>query len=127
MIKINNIEFDFDSFDADQVEKGQKEFEKVARKLENPPKNLKTRAEFIRYTVKCVGDFFNTILGKDAAKKIFKDKANFKVAMEAFVEFKEELEKQERDLGAYMKNKLGKYSPNRIERRKNNFNKNKRR
>lgn len=127
MIKINNIEFDFDSFDADQVEKGQKEFEKVARKLENPPKNLKTRAEFIRYTVKCVGDFFNTILGKDAAKKIFKDKANFKVAMEAFVEFKEELEKQERDLGAYTKNKLGKYSPNRIERRKNNFNKNKRR
>ena len=89
MIKINNIEFDFDSFDADQVEKGQKEFEKVARKLENPPKNLKTRAEFIRYTVKCVGDFFNTILGKDAAKKIFKDKANFKVAMESFVEFKE--------------------------------------
>lgn len=127
MIKINNIEFDFDSFDADQVEKGQKEFEKVARKLENPPKNLKTRAEFIRYTVKCVGDFFNTILGKDAAKKIFKDKANFKVAMEAFVEFKEELEKQERDLGTYMKNKLGKYSPNRVERRKNNFNKNKRR
>lgn len=127
MIKINNIEFDFDSFDADQVEKGQKEFEKVARKLENPPKNLKTRAEFIRYTVKCVGDFFNTILGKDAAKKIFKDKANFKVAMEAFVEFKEELEKQERDLGVYMKNKLGKYSPNRLERRKNNFNKNKRR
>ncbi|MFR1316584.1 MAG: DUF6673 family protein [Clostridium perfringens] len=127
MIKINNIEFDFDSFDADQVEKGQKEFEKVARKLENPPKNLKTRAEFIRYTVKCVGDFFNTILGKDAAKKIFKDKANFKVAMEAFVEFKEELEKQERDLGVYMKNKLGKYSPNRLKRRKNNFNKNKRR
>lgn len=127
MIKINNIEFDFDSFDADQVEKGQKEFEKVARKLENPPKNLKTRAEFIRYTVKCVGDFFNTILGKDAAKKIFKDKANFKVAMEAFVEFKEELEKQERDLGVYMENKLGKYSPNRLERRKNNFNKNKRR
>ncbi|MDK0675324.1 hypothetical protein P5E99_15450 [Clostridium perfringens] len=127
MIKINNIEFDFDSFDADQVEKGQKEFEKVARKLENPPKNLKTRAEFIRYTVKCVGDFFNTILGKDAAKKIFKDKANFKVAMEAFVEFKEELEKQERELGVYMKNKLGKYSPNRVERRKNNFNKNKRR
>ncbi|XZH43579.1 DUF6673 family protein (plasmid) [Clostridium perfringens] len=127
MIKINNIEFDFDSFDADQVEKGQKEFERVARKLENPPKNLKTRAEFIRYTVKCVGDFFNTILGKDAAKKIFKDKANFKVAMKAFVEFKEELEKQERDLGAYMKNKLGKYSPNRVERRKNNFNKNKRR
>lgn len=127
MIKINNIEFDFDSFDADQVEKGQKEFERVARKLENPPKNLKTRAEFIRYTVKCVGDFFNTILGKDAAKKIFKDKANFKVAMEAFVQFKEELEKQERDLGVYMKNKLGKYSPNRLERRKNNFNKNKRR
>ena len=47
--------------------------------------------------------------------------------MEAFVEFKEELEKQERELGAYMKNKLGKYSPNRLERRKNNFNKNKRR
>ncbi|HAT4350186.1 TPA: hypothetical protein I9146_002943 [Clostridium perfringens] len=127
MIKINGVEFEYDSFDADEVEKGLNEFEKVTRKLENPPKNLKTRAEFIRYTVKCVGDFFNTILGKDAAKKIFKDKANFKVAMKAFVKFKEELEKQERDLGAYMKNKLGKYSPNRVERRKNNFNKNKRR
>lgn len=127
MIKINGVEFEFDSFDADGVEKGEKEFVKVARKLENPPKNLKTRAEFIRYTVKCVGDFFNTILGKDAAKKIFKDKVNFKEAMQAFVQFREELEKQEREFGKYMESNLGKYSPNRLERRKNNFNKNKRR
>lgn len=127
MIKINGVEFEYDSFDADEVEKGLNEFEKVTRKLENPPKNLKTRAEFIRYTVKCVGDFFNTILGKDAAKKIFKDKANFKVAVKAFVEMKEEMVKQDIELKEYMENELGKYSPNRLERRKNNFNKNKRR
>lgn len=127
MIKINGVEFKFDSFDAEEVEKGEKEFEKVARKLENPPKNLKTRAELIRYTVKCVGDFFDTIFGKDAAKKIFKDKVNFKEAMQAFVQFREELEKQEREFGEYMESNLGKYSPNRLERRKNNFNKNKRR
>ena len=126
MIKINNIEFDFDSFDAHQVEKGQKEFEKVARLLENPPKNINNRAESIRYTVKVISDFFNNVLGKDAAKKIFKGKVNFKLAMESFVEFREELERQERELDTQMKNKISKYSPNRIERRKNNHNKNKR-
>lgn len=127
MIKINGVEFEYDSFDADEVGKGLNEFEKVTRKLENPPKNLKTRAEFIRYTVKCVGDFLNAVLGEDAAEKVFKGKANFRIAMKAFVEMKEEMVKQDIELEKYMENKLGKYSPNRFERRKNNFNKNKRR
>lgn len=125
MIKINNIEFEFDSFDADEVEKGQKEFEKVAKLLENPPKNVNNRAGLIRYTVKVISDFFNNVLEKDAAKKIFKDKANFKLAMDSFVEFREELEKQDLELDNHMKNKLSKYSPNRVERRKNNYNKKK--
>lgn len=127
MIKINEVEFDFDPFDADEVEKGEKELEKVARKLENPPKNLKGKSEIIRYTVKCVGDFFNVVLGEDAAEKVFKGKANFRVAMKAFIEMQEEMVKQDLEFEKYMENKLVKYSPNRLERRKNNFNKNKRR
>lgn len=127
MIKINGVEFDFDPFDADEVEKGEKELEKVARKLESPPKNLKSKSEFIRYTVKCVGNFLNYVLGEGAAEKVFKGKANFRVAMKAFVEMKEEMVKQDIELKEYMENELGKYSPNRLERRKNNFNKNKKR
>ncbi|MDM0868835.1 hypothetical protein QTI59_15480 [Clostridium perfringens] len=127
MIKINGVEFDFDPFDADEVEKGEKELEKVARKLENPPKNLKGKSEIIRYTVKCVGDFLNVVLGEDAAEKVFKGKSNFRVAMKAFIEMQEEMVKQDLEFEKYMENKLVKYSPNRVERRKNNFNKNKRR
>lgn len=122
MIKINGIEFEFDAFDADDVEKAKKEMNKVVVSLENPPKNL-DRVGAIKYTVKNVGDCFNNLFGADSAKKIFKGKTNMKLALKAFEDLTVGIQAQDREFEKEMEETTQKYSPNRAARR-NNKNKN---
>lgn len=118
MIKINGIEFEFDAFDADDVERAKKEMNKVVFSLENPPKNL-DRVGVIKYTVKNVGDCFNNLFGADSAQKIFKGKTNMKLALKAFEDLTVGIQAQDREFEKEMEETTQKYSPNRASRRNN--------
>lgn len=122
MIKINGIEFEFDAYDLEDVEKAQKEMNKVVAALKNPPRNF-NRIEGIKYTVKIVSDCLDNIFGKGSAEKVFKGKTNMKLALKAFEEITIGMQEQDSEFKKEIEATREKYSPNRAERRNNRYNK----
>ncbi|EIF6155417.1 hypothetical protein QDR07_13030 [Clostridium perfringens] len=122
MIKINGIKFEFDAYDLEDVEKAQKEMNKVVAALKNPPRNF-NRIEGIKYTVKIVSDCLDNIFGKGSAEKVFKGKTNMKLALKAFEEITIGMQEQDSEFKKEIEATREKYSPNRAERRNNRYNK----
>lgn len=122
MIKINGVEFKFDAYDLEDVEKAQKEMNKVVAALKNPPRNF-NRIEGIKYTVKIVSDCLDNIFGKGSAEKVFKGKTNMKLALKAFEEITIGMQEQDSEFKKEIEATREKYSPNRAERRNNRYNK----
>lgn len=125
MIKINGIKFEFDAYDLEDVEKAQKEMNKVVAALKNPPRNF-NRIEGIKYTVKIVSDCLDNIFGKGSAEKVFKGKTNMKLALKAFEEITIGMQEQDSEFKKEIEATREKYSPNRAERRNRYNKKNKR-
>lgn len=124
MIKINGIEFEFDAFDADEVEKANKEVNEVLFAFKNTPKNL-DRVGIIKYTVKNIGECFDNIFGAASSEKIFKGKTNMKLAFKAFEDLTVGIQAQDKEFEKEMEETAKKYSPNRAARRNNKpYNKN---
>ncbi|EGT3613176.1 hypothetical protein E5N06_07440 [Clostridium perfringens] len=121
-MKINGIEFEFDAYDLEDVEKAQKEMNKVVAALKNPPRNF-NRIEGIKYTVKIVSDCLDNIFGKGSAEKVFKGKTNMKLALKAFEEITIGMQEQDSEFKKEIEATREKYSPNRAERRNNRSNK----
>lgn len=121
-MKINGVEFKFDAYDLEDVEKAQKEMNKVVAALKNPPRNF-NRIEGIKYTVKIVSDCLDNIFGKGSAEKVFKGKTNMKLALKAFEEITIGMQEQDSEFKKEIEATREKYSPNRAERRNNRYNK----
>lgn len=121
-MKINGVEFKFDAYDLEDVEKAQKEMNKVVVALKNPPRNF-NRIEGIKYTVKIVSDCLDNIFGKGSAEKVFKGKTNMKLALKAFEEITIGMQEQDSEFKKEIEATREKYSPNRAERRNNRYNK----
>lgn len=121
-MKINGVEFEFDAYDLEDVEKAQKEMNKVVAALKNPPRNF-NRIEGIKYTVKIVSDCLDNIFGKGSAEKVFKGKTNMKLALKAFEEITIGMQEQDSEFKKEIEATREKYSPNRAERRNNRYNK----
>ncbi|MGU8438969.1 DUF6673 family protein [Clostridium perfringens] len=121
-MKINGVEFKFDAYDLEDVEKAQKEMNKVVAALKNPPRNF-NRIEGIKYTVKIVSDCLDNIFGKCSAEKVFKGKTNMKLALKAFEEITIGMQEQDSEFKKEIEATREKYSPNRAERRNNRYNK----
>ncbi|EOU1110480.1 DUF6673 family protein [Clostridium perfringens] len=121
-MKINGVEFKFDAYDLEDVEKAQKEMNKVVAALKNPPRNF-NRIEGIKYTVKIVSDCLDNIFGKGSAEKVFKGKTNMKLALRAFEEITIGMQEQDSEFKKEIEVTREKYSPNRAERRNNRYNK----
>lgn len=121
-MKINGVEFKFDAYDLEDIEKAQKEMNKVVAAFENPPKKF-NRIEGIKYTVKVVGDCLDNIFGKGSAEKVFKGKTNMKLALKAFEEITIGMQEQDSEFKKEIEATREKYSPNRVERRNNRYNK----
>lgn len=120
-MKINGVEFKFDAYDLEDVEKAQKEMNKVVAALKNPPRNF-NRIEGIKYTVKIVSDCLDNIFGKGSAEKVFKGKTNMKLALKAFEEITIGMQEQDSEFKKEIEATREKYSPNRAERRNNRYN-----
>lgn len=113
-MNVLGVELELDLFDADQLEKYEKECKIVADRIREKGQYAgKSTADSIRFQCKVVNDFFDTMFGHGTAEKIFRGKSNIKDHMEAFGIVTKEAENS----NAEFMQVLDKYTPNRAERR----------
>lgn len=117
IIKINNVELEFDFTDADDLERFENAVEKAQKDFESISTIGKKASETIRESCKCIFDCFNTIFGDGTDKKIFGNKTNFNVCMQAFKDLVDAKFAQENQFANEINELEKKYSPNRATRR----------
>ena len=113
-MKINNVELkDIDIYDLEVAETWEK-IKNETVSLEDEVKGLST-VEKIRFQCNFVFNAFNSLFGPGTDKKVFGDRVNLIVCLDAFQELANTLDKSA--------SRIEKYSPNRLERRNTNRNK----
>ena len=113
-MKINNVELkDIDIYDLEVAETWEK-IKNEAVSLEDEVKGL-SAVESIRFQCNFVFDAFNKLFGPGTDKKVFGDRVNLIVCLDAFQELANNLDKSA--------SRIEKYSSNRLERRNTNRNK----
>ena len=108
---INGVELeDIDIYDLEVAEK----YEKVLENINKPQKveGLKTSA-VIRKQCEAIFNIFNELFGEGTDKKVFGDRVNLKICLEAFASLVNQINSQKEELD----NIVSKYSPNRAQRR----------
>lgn len=109
-MKINNVELkDIDIYDLEVAETWEK-IKNEAVSLEDEVKGLSS-VESIRFQCNFVFRAFNSLFGPGADKKVFGDRVNLIVCLDAFQELANNLDKSA--------SRIEKYAPNRLERRNN--------
>ena len=116
---IRGIEVNFNFLDADDVEKFEREAEKVKKECEIKGKQQMTYSQIIREECRVIDTFFNNVFGQGIADKIFKGKNNLEEHIKAFEDIVNEKVEQQRRL----QNTYNRYQPNREQRRHNKGNK----
>lgn len=113
--KINNVELEYNSLDADTVEKAEDALERVKNRCAEigADKSLKL-SQGIREICKEVFECFNMIFGDGTDKKIFGDTCDLGKAMDAFGQLAQQIVSSQRQS---MTNLTTKYAPNREARR----------
>lgn len=93
-MKINNVELkDIDLLDADTMEDIENAISNVMEDMEES-KSKEVMSEIIRIQCTAIMDCFNAIFGEGTDKKLFGDKTNLRVCLNAFKELQVIIEKQ---------------------------------
>lgn len=123
-MKILDKEIDFDFFDAEQMEKYEKEAEIAQKELNSLDINKMKQSEFINKTCETIEKCFDNVFGEGTSKKIFEDKRNFRLCVKAFKDLvkakKEqvnEVDAEIKDFQKELKEINAEYKPNRATRR----------
>lgn len=120
-MKIREIEVKFDFLDADDMEKFEKEAEKVKNKCKETKAEEMSYSEAIKKECKIINEFFDNVFGNGISEKIFKGKNNLTEHIKAFEDIVNEKILQQKQLNSTFE----RYQPNREQRRYNQFNKRK--
>ena len=112
-MKIKNTEIDFDLFDADNVEKFEKEAQKVKEKCEKYGKENKSYSQAIREECQIIEEFLDNVFDNGISEKIFEGKKNLLEHINVFQDIVNEKLKKQNDLN----NTFNRYMPNREQRR----------
>lgn len=109
---INGVELeDIDIYDLEVAENYEKALKIVNESSSKD--NSKSLSDGIRFQCNLIFDFFNTVFGEGADKKIFGNKVNLMTCIKAFEEIVLKMNEQKKEI-----EKLSnKYSPNRAARR----------
>jgi hypothetical protein len=111
-MKINNVELqDIDILDLEVAEKWEKAIKDI-QTIGEETKNMGL-ADGIRTQCNAIFGVFNGIFGEGTDKKVFGDKVNLMICLNAF----EELVKYTQSQNAEIEKFASKYSPNRANRR----------
>lgn len=123
-MKILDKEIDFDFFDAEQMERYEKESEIVQKELNSLDINKMKMSEFINKTCQTIEKCFDNVFGEGTSKKIFEEKRNFRLCVKAFKDLvkakKEQVNEIDNDIEDFQKELQeinAEYKPNRATRR----------
>lgn len=101
-MKILNVEIgELDIFDLEVAE----QYEKGLAEIQNKDYNLETLSEIIKAQCTDVMNLFNELFGEGTDKKIFGNKTNLKLCLQAFEELVENVNKQGEELSNSVVNK----------------------
>lgn len=131
MIKLNGIELELDIMDLETSEKIDNELAK-ALEVSNKIKKGVGRTSAIKMQCNAVFECIDNIFGEGTHKKVFGNKVNLRECLRVFAELISEINRLDNEEGKAFTEMIGKYSPNRAQRRnkkksKNNKNYNKNR
>lgn len=123
-MKILDKEIDFDFFDAEQMERYEKESEIAQKELNSIDINKMKQSEFINKTCETIEKCFDNVFGEGTSKKIFEEKRNFRLCIKAFKDLvkakKEQVNEIDNDIKDFQKELQeinAEYKPNRATRR----------
>ena len=123
-MKILDKEIDFDFFDAEQMERYEKESEIAQKELSNINLNKMKQSEFINKVCETIEKCFDNVFGEDTSKKLFEEKRNFRLCVKAFKDLvkakKEqvnEIDSEIKDFQKELQEIDTEYKPNRATRR----------
>ena len=112
-MKIRGIEVNFNFLDADDVEKFEKEAERVKQESERRKKEKMSYSQAIREECEVINNFFDNVFRQGISLKMFNGKNNLEEHIKAFEDIVKEKLEQQRGL----QNISERYQPNRAERR----------
>ena len=123
-MKILDKEIEFDFFDAEQMEKYEKESEIAQRELNSIDINKMKMSEIINKTCSIIENCFDNVFGEGVSNKIFEGKKNFRLCVIAFKDLvkakKEQTNTIDDDIKDFQKELQEidlEYKPNRATRR----------
>lgn len=123
-MKILNKEIDFDFFDAQQMEKYEKEADIAKNELSKIDLNKMKQSEFINKVCEIIEKCFENVFGEGTSEKLFEGKRNFRLCVKAFSDLvkarKEqvsEIDNEVKDFQKELQEMNGEYKPNRAMRR----------
>ena len=123
-MKILDQEIEFDFFDAEQMERYEKESEIAQRELNSIDINKMKQSEFINKTCETIEKCFDNVFGEGTSEKIFEEKRNFRLCVKAFKDLvkakKEQVNEIDNDIKDFQKELQeinAEYKPNRATRR----------
>lgn len=112
-MKIKNVEVDFDFLDADDIERLEKETERVKKECDLKEKQEMPMSQIIKEECKIINTFFDNVFGKGTSDKIFGNKMNLAEHIKAFEDIMKEKIEQVKEL----QSSFERYKPNREQRR----------
>lgn len=114
MIKINDVELQFDVMDADHLEK----YEAALLEVKNTKlADGLTASQRIKEQCKIVKNFFDKVCGPQTSEKIFGDSHNYRTHYEAFESFVMQANAEAEAEQKAIEDRAAKYTLNRAQRR----------
>jgi hypothetical protein len=98
MWKYNNIDFDFDTNNADTMERYENALEVVRDEEIKLKDDTKKASEFIRKYYAMYLKFYDSVIGEGSGVKILGERANIKICMDSFESFLEFVSEQKEQL-----------------------------
>lgn len=119
IIKINNVELEFDWLDLDIFDRYTNAHEVLMDNLKASQKETDLRI-MLRNQCEDIFDFFNEVFGEGTDKKIFGNKINWRECFNAFETFVVDFNKMQENDIKNVTTKMNKLVGNRATRRENN-------
>ena len=112
----NGVDYEFDTFDADQADKLEEAINGLRKSEQSVPKTGSV-STLVRFQCKMLRDFFDTIFEEGAGAKICGEKDSFYNCKNAYVAFLGFVDEQKAAYFSGMNEIRSKYGANRAQRR----------
>ena len=119
MFTVNGKELEYDVFDADKMEVYEAAMQRVMDKMDELKQKEEelSASQSIREQCSAVAECFDSLFGAGTASELFDGRVNLKLALQAFGELVEGINRQRAELEAVTKSILPSGKGNRAERR----------